>query len=53
MRLFRNMKFTVGVNNVFDEMPPLARQAFTEANADISTYSPIGRLAFASAQYRF
>lgn len=49
----RGMKFTVGVNNVFDKEPPLAPQAFNESNVDIATYSPVGRLYFARAQVRF
>lgn len=53
LSLLRNLKFTVGVNNVFDEMPPVAKQAFVEANADIATYGAVGRLVFASAQLRF
>lgn len=47
------MKFSVGVNNLFDKMPPLAPQAFNESNVDIATYSPIGRLYFARAQVKF
>lgn len=49
----QGMKFTVGVNNVFNKLPPLAPQAFNESNVDISTYSPIGRLFFARAQIKF
>ncbi|HEY2274602.1 MAG TPA: TonB-dependent receptor plug domain-containing protein [Steroidobacteraceae bacterium] len=43
-------KFTmaVGVNNVTNRMPPLAPRTFSDNNADISTYSPIGRLAYAT-----
>ncbi len=49
----RGMKFTVGVNNVFDEQPPAAPQAWNDNNADISTYSPIGRLWYFSASVKF
>lgn len=47
------MRLTVGVNNISDEMPSLSPQAFNESNADVSTYSPIGRLWYVSAQYKF
>lgn len=47
------MRLTVGVNNITDEMPSLSPQAFNESNADVSTYSPIGRLWYISAQYKF
>jgi len=49
----KNLKVTVGVNNVFDRMPPLAPQAFTDANADIGTYGAIGRFFYVDASYRF
>jgi iron complex outermembrane receptor protein len=47
------MRVTVGINNIADEMPPKSPQAFNESNADVSTYSPIGRLWYISAQYKF
>ena len=37
---------TLGVNNITNALPPLAVQAFPDNNADISTYSPIGRLFY-------
>lgn len=49
----RGLRFTVGANNVFDEMAPSARQAFVEAYADVSTYGAIGRLVYASASLKF
>jgi iron complex outermembrane receptor protein len=52
-RWFGGMKVTLGVNNVTDKMPSLSPQAFNESNADVSTYSPIGRLWYVSAQYKF
>lgn len=52
-RYLRNLKLLIGVNNAFDEMPPLSKQAFTESNADVATYGSIGRLVFASAQLKF
>ena len=35
-----------GVNNITNALPPLAAQAFPDNNADVSTYSPIGRLFY-------
>lgn len=43
----------LGVNNVFNEMPPMAAGTFTDANADTATYNPIGRFYFVEARYRF
>jgi iron complex outermembrane receptor protein len=34
-------------------MPPLSPQAFTDNNADVASYSPIGRLIYASAGIKF
>jgi len=53
VKMLKGTKITAGVSNLSDEMPPTARQAFVEANADISTYSPIGRLYFVSAEFKF
>jgi outer membrane receptor protein involved in Fe transport len=44
----KDLKLSLGVNNVTDRMPPLAPRTFTDNNADISTYSPIGRLLYGS-----
>ena len=52
-RWLGGMKVTLGVNNLTDKMPSLSPQAFNESNADVSTYSPIGRLWYVSAQYKF
>jgi outer membrane receptor protein involved in Fe transport len=43
----------LGVNNFTDRMPPLSPQAFTDNNADAATYSPIGRLIYASVGIKF
>lgn len=43
----------LGVNNVGNEMPPLAPELYSQTNADIATYGAIGRLFFAEATYRF
>ena len=47
------MRILVGVNNMFDRMPPRAAQAFTDNNADVATYSPLGRLWYVTASVKF
>ena len=42
-----------GANNIFDKQPPSAKGTFTQSNADIATYSPVGRLWFIEAKYNF
>jgi iron complex outermembrane receptor protein len=44
----RHLKAAVGINNITNRMPPLAPRTFTDNNADVSTYSPIGRLVYAT-----
>jgi iron complex outermembrane receptor protein len=44
----------VGVNNLFNRMPPEAPNAFPATNADVGDYDgPIGRLWFVEAKYRY
>lgn len=44
----------LGVNNVFDRLPPVAANAFPATNADVGDYNgPIGRLFFVEAKYRY
>jgi iron complex outermembrane receptor protein len=52
-RWMGGLRLTVGVNNIMDDMPPVSPQAFNESNADVSSYSPIGRLWFIKADYKF
>jgi len=47
------LKVRLGVNNIGNKMPPLAPTAFPDSNVDIGTYSPIGRLFFVDASYKF
>ena len=49
----KGWRIAAGINNVFDRMPPLSPQAFSDNNADVSTYSPIGRLIYATAALKF
>ena len=51
--LVKSWKVAVGVNNFTNRMPPLSPQAFTDNNADVSTFSPIGRLFYATAVAKF
>ncbi|HLJ39065.1 MAG TPA: TonB-dependent receptor plug domain-containing protein [Steroidobacteraceae bacterium] len=46
-------KAAVGVNNFTNRMPPLAPRTFTDNNVDVSTYSPIGRLLYATVTMTF
>jgi iron complex outermembrane receptor protein len=43
----------LGVNNVFDRMPPLAGSSWTDANADTATYGCLGRVIYVDASYKF
>lgn len=52
-RWLNGLKLRIGVNNIFNKMPPLAPQAFPNSNADQSTYSEIGRLYFVDASFKF
>ena len=38
----------LGVNNLSNRMPSLAPRAFVDNNADVATFSPIGRLVYAT-----
>jgi len=46
-------RVTVGVNNIFDRAPPFAPNAFIDNRTDVSTYSPIGRLFYITADAKF
>jgi hypothetical protein len=39
----KGCSLALGMNNLFNRMPAAAPQAYTDNNADVSTYSPIGR----------
>jgi iron complex outermembrane receptor protein len=53
----KGVKLTVGVNDLFNRMPPYAGLSQAAANnynnVDTATYSPIGRLLFVSASVKF
>jgi outer membrane receptor protein involved in Fe transport len=42
----RVLTTALGVNNIADRMPPLAPRAFLDNNADVATFSPLGRLIY-------
>ena len=54
-RLHEGTRLTlaVGVNNLANRMPPLAPRAFLDNNADVSTFSPIGRLVYGTLAITF
>lgn len=47
------MTVALGVNNLTNRMPPLAPRAFLDNNADVATFSPIGRLIYGSVSVSF
>ncbi|MDP9086403.1 MAG: TonB-dependent receptor [Pseudomonadota bacterium] len=53
------LTLAAGVNNIFDRMPPVSTNnytpsaAYTDNTADVSTYSPIGRIGYVTASVRF
>ena len=48
------LKVTIGANNVFNRLPPLAVNAFPNTNADVGTYDgAIGRMFYIDAKYSF
>lgn len=51
--IVKGWSVALGVNNIANRMPPLAPQAFTDNNADVATYSPIGRLIYGTATIKF
>jgi iron complex outermembrane recepter protein len=49
-----NTKFQLGINNLFDNQPPILYQNnVTNANTDVETYDTIGRFFFGSVTQRF
>lgn len=46
-------KLSAGINNIFNRMPPLSPFAYTDNLADISTYSPLGRVGYIEASVKF
>jgi iron complex outermembrane recepter protein len=53
----KGVRFGVGVNNVFNRFGPYAPKSqpagSNNSNVDVATYSPVGRLLFATASVKF
>ena len=53
----KDLKLTVGINNLFNKMPPFAPKSqpagSNNNNVDVATYSPIGRLLYVAASVKF
>jgi iron complex outermembrane receptor protein len=49
----QDLKLAIGVNNLSNRMPPLDPRTFTDNNADVSTYSPVGRLVYGTITVTF
>ena len=48
------VKVTVGVNNAFNRMPPLAESAFPDTNADVASYDgAVGRMFYVNGEIKF
>ncbi|MEO6001869.1 MAG: TonB-dependent receptor plug domain-containing protein [Opitutus sp.] len=52
-RWLRGVQVTVGVNNISNRLPSRSPTFDSLSNADIAEFSPIGRLYYVSAKYRF
>ena len=53
IRAIKGWTVAMGVNNIANRMPPAAPQAYTDNNADVSTYSPLGRLLYVMGSVKF
>jgi len=49
----KGLKLSVGVNDFFNRQPSNDYDVFVTDNADISTYSPLGRFVYLQASYKF
>jgi iron complex outermembrane receptor protein len=52
-QFYKNLKVMVGVNNIANKLPPKSATFDTFSNADITEFSPIGRLYYLSASCKF
>jgi iron complex outermembrane receptor protein len=48
-----SLTLALGANNFTNAMPPLAARAFLDNNADVATFSPLGRLIYATVSASF
>ena len=49
----RAVTLAIGANNLTNKMPPLATRAFLDNNADVATFSPLGRLIYGTVSVSF
>jgi iron complex outermembrane recepter protein len=49
----KGLRVNVGVNNVLNRQPSHDLDVFSTDNADISTYSPLGRVVYTEVSYKF
>ena len=49
----RTVTLALGVNNLTNRMPPLAARAFVDNNADVATFSPLGRFVYGTVAVTF
>lgn len=52
-RYLNGARFSVGVNNVLDRMPPRDATIFTDSNADIAYYGSVGRFVYFDLKFKF
>lgn len=52
-RFLQGFRVNAIVKNVGNEMPPVLGDTFTDANADVGTYDPVGRRFIISAEFKF
>ena len=49
----RTVTLALGVNNLSNRMPPLAPRAYVDNNADVATFSPLGRFVYGTVAVTF
>ena len=52
-RFLRGLKVSVGVENLTNSKPAVLPDTFSESNADIATYDPVGRRYLVKADFKF
>lgn len=52
-KMLNGLTVRLGANNIFNETPPRDLGSFGGVNADVATYSPIGRFLFVDVKYKF
>ena len=52
LRMLKGLQTTIGVNNVFNQFPPLIPSEGNQSH-DINAYDPIGRFVYVQAKYKF